>query len=57
MATYEISAQDNKKDVTKLVNHVAGKVDGVSVTTKKGGSIKMTGDVTIQVSDGAIKFD
>lgn len=56
MTTYEINAQDNNEDVTGLVKHVAEKVDGVKVTTKEGGSIKMTGDVKIQMSDGAIKI-
>ena len=56
MTTYEISAQDNDEDVTELVKHVADKVEGVTVTTKEGGSIKITGDATIQMSDGAIKI-
>jgi len=43
----EISATDNEEDVTKLVEHVADMVDGVSVTVKPGGSIKMTGDAKI----------
>jgi hypothetical protein len=43
----EISATDNEEDVTKLVEHVADTVDGVSVTVKPGGSIKMTGDAKI----------
>ena len=52
----EISAEDNKEDVTGLVKHVAEKVEGVTVETKEGGSIKMSGNVKIQMSDGAIKF-
>ncbi len=56
MPTYEISAQDNDEDVTELVKHVAEKVEGVTVETKEGGSIKITGDATIQMSDGAIKI-
>jgi len=56
MTTYEISAQDNNEDVTELVKHVAKKVEGVTVETKEGGSIKMTGDAKIQMSDGAIKI-
>jgi len=52
----EISTEDNKEDVTGLVKHVAGKVEGVTVETKEGGSIKMSGNVNIQMSDGAIKF-
>jgi hypothetical protein len=46
----EISATDNDEDVTKLVEHVADMVDGVSVTVKPGGSIKMTGDAKITFS-------
>jgi hypothetical protein len=47
----EISATDNEEeDVTKLVEHVADMVDGVSVTVKPGGSIKMTGDAKITFS-------
>jgi hypothetical protein len=38
------------------VKHVAEKVDGVTVETKEGGSIKMTGNAKIQMSGGAIKF-
>jgi hypothetical protein len=53
---YDISAQDNDEDVTKLVKHVAEKVQGVIVETKEGGSIKMTGDATIQMSNGEIKI-
>jgi len=56
MTQYEISAQDNNEDVTELVKHVAEKVEGVTVETKEGGSIKMTGDAVIQMSDGAIKI-
>jgi len=46
----EISATDNEEDVTKLVEHVADMVDGVSVTVKPGGSIKMTGNAKITFS-------
>ena len=56
MTTYEISAQDNNEDVTELVRHVAEKVEGVTVETKEGGSIKMTGDAVIQMFDGEIKI-
>jgi hypothetical protein len=56
MTHYEISAEDNKEDVTELVKHVAEKVDGVTVETKEGGSIKMSGSAKIQMTDGAIKF-
>jgi len=56
MTHYEISAEDNKEDVAGLVKHVAEKVEGVTVETKEGGSIKMSGNVKIQMSDGAIKF-
>jgi hypothetical protein len=52
----EISTEDNKSDVTRLVKHVAEKVEGVTVETKEGGSIKMSGNVKIQMSDGGIKF-
>ena len=53
----EISATDNDEDVTKLVEHVADMVDGVSVTVKPGGSIKMTGDAKITMSaNGGIKI-
>jgi hypothetical protein len=52
----EISAEDNKEDVAGLVKHVAEKVEGVTVETKEGGSIKMSGNAKIQMSDGAIKF-
>ena len=53
---YEVSAKDNDEDVTKLVKYVAEKVEGVIITTKEGGSVKMTGDATIQMCDGAIKI-
>ena len=56
MTHYEINAQDNNEDVTELVKHVAEKVEGVTVETKEGGSIKMTGDVKIQITGGAIKI-
>ena len=56
MTYYEISAQDNNEDVTELVKHAAEQVDGVIVKTKEGGSIKMTGDVKIQMTGGAIKI-
>jgi hypothetical protein len=52
----EIRAQDNDEDVTELVKHVAELVEGVTITTKEGGSIKMTGDAVIQMSDGVIKI-
>jgi hypothetical protein len=52
----EINAQDNEPDVTDLVKHVADQVEGVSVETKEGGSIQMSGDVKIQMSGGAIKI-
>jgi len=52
----EIIAEDNKEDVTGLVKHVADRTPGVTVGTKEGGSIKMSGNVKIQMSDGAIKF-
>ncbi len=45
---YEISAEDNDEDVTELVKHVAEKVEGVTVETKEGGSIKMTGGASIK---------
>lgn len=55
--TYIISAEDNDEDVTELVNHVAEKVDGVTIETKPGGSIKMTGNAQITMSaDGGIKI-
>jgi hypothetical protein len=53
---YEISAEDNDEDVTELVKHVAEKVEGVTVDTKEGGSIKISGNAKIQMSDGAIKI-
>jgi len=56
MTTYEISAQDNNEDVTELVKHVAEKVEGVTVETEEGGSIKISGNAKIQMSDGAIKI-
>ena len=40
----EIRAQDNDEDVTELVKHAAELVEGVTITTKEGGSIKTTGD-------------
>jgi len=53
----EISATDNNEDVTELVKHVAEKVDGVTVETKPGGSINMTGGASITMSaDGGIKI-
>jgi hypothetical protein len=52
----EIRAQDNNEDVTELVKHAAELVEGISITTKEGGSIKMTGDAKIQMSDGTIKI-
>ena len=54
--TYIISAEDNNEDVTELVKHVADQVEGVTVETKEGGSIKMTGDVKITMTGGAIKI-
>lgn len=54
--SYIISAQDNNGDVTELVKHVAEKVDGVKVETKPSGSIKMTGDAKIVISDGGISL-
>ncbi len=56
MTHYEINAQDNNEDVTELVKHVAEQVEGVTIETKEGGSIKMTGDVKIQMTGGAIKI-
>jgi hypothetical protein len=54
---YEISAADNDEDVTELVKHVTEKVKGVTVETKEGGSIKMTGGASITMSaDGGIKI-
>jgi hypothetical protein len=52
----EISAQDNDEDVTELVKHVAEQVEGVTVETKESGSIKMSGNAKIQMTNGAIKF-
>ena len=52
----EIRANDNSEDVTELVKHVAEQVEGVTVETKEGGSIRMTGDVKIQMTGGAIKI-
>ena len=52
----EISAEDNKEDVTGLVKHVADRTPGVTVETKEGGGIKMTGDAKIRISGGAISF-
>jgi hypothetical protein len=54
--TYIINAADNDEDVTELVKHVAEKVDGVTVETKEGGSIKMTGNAKISMTGGAIKI-
>ena len=54
---YEINAADNDEDVTQLVEHVAEKVDGVTIKMKEGGSIKMTGGASITMSaDGGIKI-
>jgi hypothetical protein len=52
----EISAKDNDEDVTELVKLVADQTSGVTVETKEGGSIKMTGDAKIQFSGGAINI-
>jgi hypothetical protein len=52
----EIRAQDNDEDVTELVRHATELIEGVTITTKEGGSIKMTGDAKIQMSDGEIKI-
>jgi hypothetical protein len=52
----EIRAQDNAEDVTELVKRAAELVEGVTITTKEGGSIKMTGDAVIQMSDGEVKI-
>ena len=55
--TFTISAEDNDEDVTKLVEHVAEKVDGVTIKMKEGGSIKMTGGGSIKMTgDGSIKI-
>ena len=56
MTHYEISAQDNNEDVTELVKHVAEQVEGVTVETKEGGSIKISGNAKIQMTGGAIKI-
>ncbi len=56
MTHYEISAEDNNEDVTELVKHVAEQVEGVTVETEEGGSIKISGNAKIQMSDGAIKI-
>ena len=54
---YEINAADNDEDVTELVEHVAEKVDGITVKMKEGGSIKMTGGASLTMSaDGGIKL-
>jgi len=52
----EIRAQDNDEDVTELVKHVAEQVEGVTIAIKKGGSIKMTGDAKIQMSDSVVNI-
>lgn len=52
----EISAKDNKEDVTELVEHVADMVEGVTVKTLPGGSIKMTGDAKITMSSKSINI-
>jgi hypothetical protein len=52
----EISAEDNNENVTELVKHVADQTPGVTVETKEGGSIKITGDAKIQFSGGAINI-
>jgi hypothetical protein len=52
----EISAEDNDEDVTELFKHVADQTTGITVETKEGGSIKMTGDAKIQFSGGAINI-
>jgi len=56
MPHFEISAQDNSEDVTELVKHIAEQVEGVTIETKEGGSIKMTGNAKIQITGGAIKI-
>ena len=53
---YEINAADNDEDVTKLVEHVAEQVDGVTIKMKEGGSIKITGGASITMTSGAIKI-
>ena len=50
---YEINAADNDEDVTQLVEHVAEKVDGVTIKMKEGGSIKMTGGGSIKMTGNA----
>jgi hypothetical protein len=52
----EISAEDNNEDVTELVKLVADQTTGVTVKTKEGGSIKLTGDAKIQFLGGAINI-
>jgi hypothetical protein len=52
----EIRTQDNDEDVTELVKHAAELVEGVTITTKKGGSIKMSGNAKIQMSSGSIQI-
>lgn len=52
----EISAKDNKEDVTELVEHVADMVEGVTIKTLPGGSIKMTGDAKITMSSKSINI-
>ena len=52
----EISAEDNNEDVTELVKLVADQATGVTVETKEGGSIKMTGNAKIQFLGGAINI-
>ena len=52
----EISAEDNDEDVTELVKLVADQTPGVTVNTKEGSSIKMTGDAKIQFSGSAINI-
>jgi hypothetical protein len=42
--------------VTELVKHVAEQVEGVTIAIKKGGSIKMTGDAKIQMSDSVVNI-
>jgi hypothetical protein len=36
----EIRANDNDEDVTELVKHAAELVEGITITTEEGGSIK-----------------
>jgi hypothetical protein len=52
----EICAQNNDEDVTELVKHVAEQVEGITITTKEGGSIKMSGNTKIQMSSGSIQI-